>query len=339
MNNGLLLRYLGTGNAWPVPLGSEHPFYDRTDSAQLANSAYSLYAMDGNEEVELLVDAGHGIVQRLLAYSNKIPDALCLTHSHLDHVASVDWIVQSYIKQHQYPEAYPIYSSLPVYLTLIKSFPHLEGLIDFNELIPGVPQSISGLFQVTSYPVFHGERSSGASMLLVEACNRRVLFTGDLLTPLLRSKDYDILKHIDLVVSDANNRFPYPKSNHWSIDESPDQKRIDQLYPEYYDRLLLKSYLTAPHQRMAFHLSYHRFFEEYFATPPDFQCFTVFDFIRSIEPKSVHLVHYSGSEDEKHYKKPRLSPSELKSWVDERSAILKLAPVITLPGPGDTLPI
>ena len=339
MINEVYLRYHGTGNAWPVPLGSEHPFYDRTDFVQLANAAYSIIVTCDDEEIEVLLDAGHGIVQSLLANSNKIPDALCLTHGHLDHVASVDWIVQSYVKQHEHPNAYPVYSTLPVYSALIRSFPHLEGLIDFHELIPGVAQNITNLLRVTSFPVFHGEHSRGASMILVEAGNRRVLFTGDLLTPILRSKDYDTLSHIDLVISDANNRFPYPKSNHWSIDESPDQKKISELFPEYYDRLMLKSYLTAPHQRTRFHLSYHRYFEEFLATPLHFQCFTVFDFIRSIEPKSVHLVHYSGSEDEKHYKKPRLSPSELKSWVDERSALLKPAPVITLPGPGDTLPI
>lgn len=142
MSSDVFIRYHGTGNAWPVPLGSEHPFYDRTDSVQLANAAYSINVTSDGEEIEVLLDAGHGIIQRLLATSNKIPDVLCLTHGHLD-----------------------------------------------------------------------------------------------------------------------------------------------QLFPEYHERLMLKSYLTAPHQRTIFQLSYHHFFEEFLATPSYFQCFTVFDFIRSLEPK------------------------------------------------------
>jgi len=32
----IYIRVNGTGNAWPVPLGSNHPFYNREDQEELA---------------------------------------------------------------------------------------------------------------------------------------------------------------------------------------------------------------------------------------------------------------------------------------------------------------
>ena len=39
-------RVNGRGNAWPVFLGSTHPFYDTNDIRDLANASYSIIGME-----------------------------------------------------------------------------------------------------------------------------------------------------------------------------------------------------------------------------------------------------------------------------------------------------
>ena len=39
----------GRGNAWPVSLGEEHPFYDRRNYRDLSNAAYSLVVSTGGK--------------------------------------------------------------------------------------------------------------------------------------------------------------------------------------------------------------------------------------------------------------------------------------------------
>ena len=78
------------GNAWPVILGQDHPFYDRTNYEDMANSSCSIVKSKSNGtnikniEWDLMIDAGHGAVQYLLKYCNRIPEALFITHPHID---------------------------------------------------------------------------------------------------------------------------------------------------------------------------------------------------------------------------------------------------------------
>ena len=46
---------------------------------------------------------------------------------------------------------------------------------------------------------------------------KKLLLTGDILCPLLSKKDIEGFQDIELMLVDCNNRFPYPKSNHWSF--------------------------------------------------------------------------------------------------------------------------
>jgi len=70
--SSIYIRVNGTGNAWPVLLGTEHPFYDQSQYRELSNASFSIIKASGlpftkkNIEWEVLIDAGHGIVQYLL---------------------------------------------------------------------------------------------------------------------------------------------------------------------------------------------------------------------------------------------------------------------------------
>ena len=74
----IIIRVNGTGNAWPVPLGSEHPFYNKENPEELANVSFSIIQSKTPEissssiEWEVLVDAGHGL--DFTAYSLAVDD-------------------------------------------------------------------------------------------------------------------------------------------------------------------------------------------------------------------------------------------------------------------------
>ena len=44
-------------------------------------------------------------------------------------------------------------------------------------------------------------------------------------------------------------------------------------------------------------------------------CWSIFDFVKRVEPKQVELVHYSGYED-KHHNQDILIDDELRDWTE-----------------------
>ncbi|MCK5135807.1 MAG: MBL fold metallo-hydrolase [Bacteroidales bacterium] len=333
----------GRGNAWPVLLGETHPFYDRTDPRDLSNAAFSLVASEnGKITGDVLVDAGHGTVQSLITGSNRIPGCICLTHGHMDHTLSVDWVVQSFWQRYNREKRYPVYTTAPVYHFLIRSYPHLEDLIEYRELSPGITQPLDHAmpFKLTSYPVYHGKSAAGASMLLFETDQKRVLFTGDLFSPLLRLEDYHQLKGVDLVVVDANNRFPWPRTNHWSFAGQPGKpmERSEALNA-FLDSLDWEE-LTTPHGPEAC----GKTTRSYFKTLRDgwsilHQPFTILEFLKKIEPRRVMLVHYSGTEDSAYYNEPILPAHELQDWVTRTAQIAGIDSHFIVPEAGQIISI
>ena len=320
-------------------LGERHPFYDHTDYRDLANAAFSLVATDkGVVSGDILVDAGHGTVQSLLSGVNRIPDCICLTHGHMDHTLGVDWVVQSYWKLHQKERRYPVYATMPVYRFLIRSYPQLEEIVEFRELVPGrrVNLDLKREIAVTGFPVYHGTGAVGASMLLFETGGKRVLFTGDLITPLLRKTDYDTISDMDLLVVDSNNRFPWPRTNHWSFAGHPSDpfRRSDAL--NTFIQGMGKEKFTEPHLSGDPGKTTVAFLEQVMAEwNADIQPFTVLEFLARIRARRVVLVHYSGTEDQKHYGESILSAEDLRLWVTETAARAGSGSGFIIPEPGE----
>ncbi|MFO7830251.1 MAG: MBL fold metallo-hydrolase [Bacteroidales bacterium] len=316
------LRINGKGNAWPVILGQEHPFYNRNDYQDLANASCSILKSKSgspNEkqiEWEVLVDVGHGIMQYLIKNVNRIPDALILTHSHVDHIVGIDWLVQSYYKTHNKP--YPVYATGLTWRKTLSAFPQLNGLVEFNELIPYNQISIkeaSGL-KLTSYPVYHGQSAEGAAMLLFEIDQKKILVTGDILTPLLREDDFNTIKDLDLLIADANNRFPYPQSNHWSIMTKTQKNKMGFL-TEFKKNISLGTILS-PHLKPCSTITYSKCFDYFLDKQYDTShfIFDIMSFTQKVNPKKIVFMHYSGSEDEKYYHEKILNPSQFYTWLE-----------------------
>ncbi|HSH53089.1 MAG TPA: MBL fold metallo-hydrolase [Bacteroidales bacterium] len=313
------VRINGRGNAWPVFLGQNHPFYNRKDYGDLANASCSLLKKNNQEknkiEWELLIDAGHGTVQYLLQNHNRIPEAVFITHPHIDHFLGIDWIIQSYYRL--FKKTYPVYATFLTWKKILTALPHLETLVDFNELKP-----YSSVFvkeatdtHVTAYPVYHGQNAEGAAMFLFENNKKKILFTGDLLCPLLKENDFVKLNNIDLLVADANNRFPYPQSNHWSVTTIIDENKFNFL--EDYLKNHSLGLLLSPHLKPYTPIYYSNCFDYFLNQEFTIQSF-IFDiisFVEKIQFKQIVFLHYSGSEDEKYYKQSILNSTKLKSWI------------------------
>ena len=305
----------GRGNAWPVPLGEDHPFYNRKDPADLSNAAFSLQLRESERLLaSVLIDAGHGTVQSLLSGDNRIPDCICLTHGHMDHTLSVDWVVQSFWRRHGKEKRYPIYASLPVYRFLLRSFPHLEDMIELRELEFGktVAPCEEMPFHLTAFPAYHGQSAVGASMLLFEHTGHKILFTGDILAPMLRKVDYASLRGVDLLVVDTNNRFPWPRTNHWSFAGSPGDPLVRSEILEAFASELTWKQVSEPHVQEGISeksQAFLSFLEQEW--PAAVKPLTILEFLERIDAVRILLVHYSGAEDRKYKGEEILTTSGL----------------------------
>lgn len=350
------IRVNGVGNAWPVPLGTSHPFYNAADPENLANVSFSILRASGdpgpggidpqNIEWEVLVDAGHGIVQFLIRHGNRMPDAVVLTHAHLDHTLSLDWIIQSYYRHHRKQKNMPLHASRPAWEFLATSFPHLPSLTLYRELKPGVKTAIEGIggLELTPLPAYHGERAPGPYMLLFEVPREtgkpaRILFSGDLLCPLLRRADYRILLEADMAFLDSNNRFPYTSSNHWSICSEDADGRSESKYLKSWRQQVSCTHLIASHLPVVRDREVHAYFDEFLAYCREDMPLSVFDFCGRVRPRKVMLVHYSGMEDMNHHGQDLLNPLQLENWANAEAERREIASEFIVPGPGNLFEI
>lgn len=339
----LYIRTNGRGNAWPIPLGQDHPFYDKQNSHDLANASYSIIKRTKHQiEAEILIDAGHGIIPFLLQNSNRIPEALVLTHPHIDHTLSIDWLAQSYFKLTR--QKYPVYASKLCWDRALMAFPQLEKIVEFKELLPANEHYIKEFkhLSVTFYPVFHGESAPGAGMLFFKYRKKSVskaLFTGDLLCPLLRTADYEELLDCKVIYVDSNNRFPYPKSNHWSVAKpehfkQPTSKYFYDWYSEKGKNLL---WMTRPNTPIEFNPLIHNYFNDFIAEQNIINDipFNVFDFAEKIQAENVNLIHYSGAQDKNYYGDKILNERELAEWANASAKNIGLITKFNVPKVGD----
>lgn len=345
-----LVRINGTGNAWPVPLGSDHPFYSPQDAERLANASFSILKSSSGEpghphiEWELLIDAGHGIVQYLIRHGNRLPDALVLTHSHLDHTVSLDWILQSYYRHHRKERKLSLYASRPVWSSVSSAFPQLPPLTDYREIRPGEPCSFEGMPGVSliPFPVYHGEKAPGPMMMVFELSRSggepvKLIFTGDLLCPLLREEDYAYLRNAELAIVDANNRFPYPSTNHWSLSGQGPEAKSESLSDwrrGFSCKELINNHLIDPVDPVT-----NSYLEAFLSTCDDNMPLCIFDFCRRVTPRKSLLVHYSGMEDRNHYGEAILNPVQLENWAGAEAERRGIGTEFRVPAPGDLLEI
>jgi phosphoribosyl 1,2-cyclic phosphodiesterase len=349
MKNKYFIRTNGRANAWPVFIGSGHPFYSAANPDDLSNASFSIIMSDSDKITsetigwEVIIDAGNNTASYIIRHENRIPEAIVLTHPHMDHSLGVDWIVQSYYYKYDKKRKYPLYATAPCWEFVRQSYPHLVHIIDFKELKPGATTTIDEVddLQVTAFPVFHGESAFGASLLVFEVIENSVhskaVFTGDMLCPLLRKKDYEFLKDVNVIYIDCNNRFSYPKSNHGSIVTSMPGNKAESKYLAQWKKEIYLSYLIAPNLEKSYDAAKHSYFDEFLSDNKDLKeiPFSIIDFIKMTAIPEVKLVHYSGYEDKKIYEQEVLNGRDLEKFANEMASLNKLKSRFSVPETGD----
>jgi hypothetical protein len=252
----------------------------------------------------------------------------------------VDWIVQSYWRKHEKKYTYPIYSTRPVSEFFLQSYPHLAGQVDFRILEYGrkIKLDHDPHIHITAYPAYHGQSAFGASMLLFELEDRKILFTGDLLTPLLRKEDYRDLQDLDLLLVDTNNRFPWPRTNHWSFaGDSVFPAERSEVLMEFFGNLdwekILQPFSLIPEDTVNSEFLKQAGEEWSLQTQP----LSIVEFLRLTEPRRVLPVHYSGAEDLKYHGQAILSPIEFADWIQQEARKAGLKSEFVFPEVGDQL--
>jgi hypothetical protein len=325
-----VVRVNGTGSAWPVMIGDSHPMYSTGRVEDLSNASYSLICFDGSEpktgiiEWEAMIDMGHHTIPYLISNENRIPEIVALTHGHPDHFFGIDWIVQSYYSKYGIRKKYPVYTTKLVWESVLQTFGYLNQIAELKELLPGIKtcvEEIEGL-TITAFPVFHGDKATGASMLLFENNNsgmKPVLFTGDMLCPLWRKKDIQILQETSIIFIDCTNRFPCPGYNHMSFtNKMPPSGTKSNLLTDWLYKIDFTN-LLAPHVNPKSDEKIAKYFEEFLADWKNHNELTycITDFLKLIPAPSVNLVHYAGTEDRKFYNQPIFGRKDLKEWADK----------------------
>jgi len=170
--------------------------------------------------------------------------------------------------------------------------------------------------------------------------DRKALFTGDLLCPLLRNIDIKNIENCDVVFTDTNNRFAYPASNHWSFLKCPEGNANNPFFENWYnEKGKFLSYLIGPNLPLKFDSQIHGYFDNFIKEQIDnpLVYFSISDFVQGINPKMVNLVHYSGGEDTRHHSQAVFDDKSLEKWASQMGENLKIKAQFKVPKVGQEI--
>lgn len=179
----MLIDFLGTGAAWPIPrLGCDCEQCTSTDPRDERLRSSLLV------DRRVLVDAGPD-AYRQLRRAGVVPEAVVVTHSHHDHTLGLHELAKL---------------RLPLYLTkasereIRKLFPRLDYRI--MHIAPGIPVDLGEGLELRAFDVEHG--STPTLGLRLQRDGRSVAYMPDLGAP-PASK---LARNADLAVVDGSSR-------------------------------------------------------------------------------------------------------------------------------------
>lgn len=160
----IVLRFLGTGGASQVGLGH-------------ASAVVELNSID-----KLLIDCGPGAIQRYIARYGRLPEAIFISHCHLDHISDLESLFAKcwFARPKQKIKIFVPIHIVPILHERVGNYPGAlaEGGVNFWEafhLIPFTTQFEYLGLTFRSYPVRHHAPNSAFCLHLPG----HFLYTGD----------------------------------------------------------------------------------------------------------------------------------------------------------------
>lgn len=233
-SKNIKVRFLGVGDASQNALGHAAIVIEQIVSQSLSGS---------NTIQRLLVDCGPGVLNTFLETYQCLPDAVFITHCHLDHIADFEklfiksWFSgsdksnpDSLVKPRHIPKVFVPADIIPLLHQRVGSYPSAlaEGGVNFWEAFQLIPVSDSFEFYDLMYKVFpvrhHGE-GSAYSLYLPDT----FFYSGDTrpIPDLLTYK-----------VSDATCIF-----HDCSVVGNPSHTGIEDIFREYPPELIERLYI------------------------------------------------------------------------------------------------
>jgi len=206
------ITFLGTGTSSGVPLiGCSCPVCVSSDprDKRLRTSAYVEY-----EGLKLVIDAGPDYRQQMISAGISDPDAILLTHAHMDHIGGLDDVRSfNYLQR----RAFPIYCEESAESVLRKVFyyafdePKYPGAPDFemHGIKAGTPFSIKGV-EILPVRILHGK------MPIVGFRFGHLAYLTDV--SYIDGESFELLKGVELLVVSSVS---YKKHHsHYSVSEA-----------------------------------------------------------------------------------------------------------------------
>ena len=203
----------------------------------IANTSCSIFSISSSpsqrkdEEIfHLLIDAGEGVVksiekaitdyessQRREASLSKMPNAVLITHSHVDHVNDLPKLID---KVKDGKDMINVYCTKECCDQIINKFPQLAGIQSSVFKVIQPTESITvGPFSVIPVLANHGDNSPPGSVIyIVKYQDKKIIMGWDFLS--LPSIEENLLWNPDLLVLGTQTYNPHPETGMISISEA-----------------------------------------------------------------------------------------------------------------------
>jgi phosphoribosyl 1,2-cyclic phosphodiesterase len=194
----------------------------------IANTSCSIFKISSlphnNEKIfHLLIDTGEGVVESIdkgipdSVSSQRLPNAVLITHSHSDHVNDLPKLID---KVKDGSSKISIYCTKECREQIMNKFPQLGGIqsSEFNVIQPA-ESFIVGPFTVMPVLANHGDNSpSGSVIYIVMHEGKKIVMGWDFLS--LPGVDENLLWNPDLLILGTQSYNPHPETGMISVSEA-----------------------------------------------------------------------------------------------------------------------
>ncbi len=212
--------FLGTGSAWGAP---EHGCPCLICQAmRRAGEERTRTSLLVTTDQHLLIDPGPDIRRQMIDHRVGRPDAVLITHEHLDHMGGLDDLLcfrRSVARQDWRP--IPVYAHPAAWPSIEARFDYLfETTLEKRDYLPGRPAEDLAV-EVTPFKTEHGPVAKGSVGLIIARNGKKLVYTSDFMS---LPEEPEALAKPDLLILQAHffNEPGFNRPHHMSLQNGLD---------------------------------------------------------------------------------------------------------------------